>query len=93
MSFFYLEVIGADRKTTKAVGASCYDEGVNVRESEGQRRASSAVTLSVLIVIGRFIGTDGLAHEGEVAGQGPDGKYEGLVRVIPRLVCMAIKIE
>ena len=51
------------------------------------------VTFCVLVVIGRFEGADGLAHEREVAGERTDGEDERLIGVVPWSLRMAVFAE
>jgi hypothetical protein len=46
-----------------------------------------------MVVVGRLEGTDGLAHEREIAGERTDGENKRLFRTIPRFFCPAIKVE
>ena len=79
-------VAGADAQAAERPRLAGDDQGVEVGKTQGEGRASAAVALGVLVVVGGLEGADRLAHEGEEAGQRPDGEYERLAGVVPGFV-------
>jgi len=83
---FDFHVAGADGKAAEGPCLARDDQGVEIGKAQSEGRASAAVALGELVVVGGLEGADRLAHEREEAGQRPDGENERLVGVVPGFV-------
>ena len=59
-----------------------------VGKAQAQSGTAAAMAFGILVVVGRGVGADRLAHERKQTGERANGKDERLERVIPGPVCV-----
>ena len=93
MDVLDFQMMRADSQTGGFIGLAGNNDGIQVCESERQGRAAAGMAFSILIMIGRFKGADGLAHQRKIACQRTDGKNQRLVRIVPGSIGMSVLVK